>query len=61
MSKIFKKRLNEMFKDEKKAPYDYSKLIKSTNDPSIKKKLRRIQSQEKNHRKIIGEIKRRLK
>jgi rubrerythrin len=61
MSKVFKKRLNEMIKDEKKAPKDYSKLINATKSPVIKRKIRGIQKQERNHYKILKNIKGRKK
>ena len=60
MNKLFKKRLNAMLKDEKKAPYDYSKLMHATKDNSIKNKIRKIQVQERKHHKILTGIKRRL-
>lgn len=61
MNTRFKKGLKEMLKDEHKAPRDYSKLIHYAPNRAIKAKIRTIQSQERNHYKILGKIKRTTK
>jgi len=57
LSKKTCKKLKEMLKDEKKAPYDYAKLKKLLPDKE-KKKITKIQKQEKEHYKTLKGIKR---
>lgn len=59
MKKVDKK-LNEMLKDEKIAPRDYSKLKKLL-PVKERKKITKIQSQERQHFKTLKQIKKNLK
>lgn len=49
--------LDEMLKDEDKAPGDYSKLAKTTSSASIKKKIASIKKDERKHYRILKRIK----
>jgi len=56
----FKRDLNEMLKDEKRAKgVDYSKLIKTAPNLEIKRKLMGIRMQEGRHYQILSDIKKR--
>lgn len=53
------KKLNEMLKDEKEAPKNYSKLKKLL-PASERKKISKIQKQERQHYKTLKDIKKKL-
>jgi rubrerythrin len=55
--KVFLKRLNEMIKDEYKAPKDYAKLKSATNNFAIERAIDKIVSQEKAHYETLTAIK----
>jgi len=52
----FKKELKAMLSDEKKAPKDYSKLIRNAPSKCAKNKLKGIQADERRHYKILKKI-----
>lgn len=54
---MIKKRINSLLKDEKKAPSDYSKLLKDLKSKSDKRTIRKIMNQEKNHFSLLNKIK----
>jgi len=60
MKRKLTKRLNSMLKDEKIAPKDYSKLKKLL-PMKERKKITKIQKQERQHYKILKGIKKELK
>ena len=57
----FCERLDDMLKDEYKAPKDYAKLKSATTDKSIKKKISHITSQERKHYAILKKIRKKCK
>jgi len=52
--------LNEMIRDEKEAPKDYAKLKKRL-PMNERKKITKIQKQERQHAKTLEGIKKRMK
>lgn len=59
MNKLLKKRLNDMLRDEKIAPRDYSKLKKLL-PMEMRRKITMIQKQERSHYTILKKMKKDL-
>jgi len=55
--KKFTSLLSAMIKDEKKAPKEYKKLMKSTPHLADRRKMQHIIMQERKHYRILHEIK----
>ena len=54
-------RLNHLIKDERKAPNDYRRLLKTLNRKSDKRLIHGIIKDEKRHQKSLIKLKMRLK